>query len=71
VSGAHINPSVRLGVDPSAGHTAARKNESVGTIIVDDGQLQISIERRIRDGVPHIKKIARVLGGALIQRKAM
>jgi hypothetical protein len=53
VSGAHINPSVRLRVDPSPEHAAARKHEPVRAVIVDNGQLQILVEWRAGDGLPH------------------
>ena len=51
--GADINPSVHLRVDPSAELTAARKDKRMRSVMVDDGQLKVLVERRAGDGLPH------------------
>ena len=51
--GAYVHPPVGLGIDPSAEHPAARKDERVGAVIVDHGQFQVFVEGRVGYLLPH------------------
>lgn len=50
--GLHVNAPFRFSLEPSAKNTAARKNESVGSVIIDDGQFKVALEWCGRDRLP-------------------
>ncbi len=41
-----------LGADPTAENAAARKHQRMGAVVIDDGQFQITVERRRGYGLP-------------------
>jgi hypothetical protein len=41
----HLGPLLAFCLDPSAKDAVARKYESMYTIVIDDGQFQIAVER--------------------------
>jgi hypothetical protein len=51
---ADLNPRLGFRVDPSAKDAAARKHQSVRAVLVNDGQFEITIERRRGDFFPHV-----------------
>jgi len=58
--GTHVDFLPGFGIDPSAGNAAAGERQSVRTILVDDGQLKLTVERRGGDVLPlHIKNLLR------------
>ncbi len=56
-----------LSVDPSGNNAAARKNQCVRPVTIDDGQLKIAVERSARYGLPfHLEIFWPDAFGALI-----
>jgi hypothetical protein len=54
-------------VDPSGKYAAARKNQSVRPIAIDDGQFKIAVERSARYRLPlHAEIVRPANSGALI-----
>lgn len=50
--GLHVNAPFSVRLEPSAKNTAARKNESVGSVIIDDGQFKVAVEWCGRNRLP-------------------
>jgi hypothetical protein len=50
--GIDVDPLLALGIHPSAENAATRKDERVRAVSVNDGHLQIAIERRGMDELP-------------------
>lgn len=48
----HVNAPFGFSLEPSAENTAARKNESVGSVITDDGQFKVAAEWCGRNRLP-------------------
>ena len=49
----YLEPLLRLRVHPAAKDAAARENQRVGSVNVDHGDLDVAIERRRRNMLPH------------------
>jgi hypothetical protein len=49
---AHGNSLLRFHIDPSARNAAARKNQRVRPLLVDDGKFEIAVERGRRYRLP-------------------
>ena len=57
MSGVHFDLPFCLGIDPSIRDAPAGKDEGMGTVFVDDGQLKISIEGGRRYEFPHGRRL--------------
>jgi hypothetical protein len=55
MGGMNINPLLRFRFQPTAKDTAARKDESMWTIMVDNGQLDITAKWGGADRIPFHK----------------
>ena len=53
-----IETRARLRLHPAPDNAPARKNQSVRAVAIDHRELEIAIERRAGDGLPHSKKCA-------------
>src|SRR5262249_5497431 len=53
MGGAHINPSLDVGFDPSANNAAAGKRYRTCAVVIDNRQFQIAVEWRSQYVVPH------------------
>lgn len=63
----HINSFFGFCLDPSVKNAAARKNESVGPVVTDDGQFEIAVKWRFGYRLPlHIGSVEPGYSGALI-----
>lgn len=49
----HVDPLLGLRIHPAVGHAAAWKDERVRAVRIDDGQLEIALEWRSGDRLPH------------------
>jgi hypothetical protein len=49
-----IEPRARLRLHPAPHNALARKNQRVRAVAIDHGEFEIAIERRARDGLPHL-----------------
>lgn len=67
VRGSDIEVLLGFGVDPSAEHAATGERHGVRTILVQDGQFQVSVERCGADRLPlHKKSLNARAGHSLI-----
>ena len=48
----HVQPFLGLHFHPAVEYAAAREYERVRSIIIDDGQLKVAVERRGGDRLP-------------------
>ena len=51
----HVDPLFGFRVDPAGENPVAREHERVRAVTVNDGEFEISVEGRTRDGLPHIR----------------
>jgi len=49
----HVNPFFALGLDPSVCNATARKHQGMGAVPINDGEFDISVDRRLRYIFPH------------------
>ena len=61
----HIEPLLGLYLHPAVENAAARKHQRMRTVIVDDGQFEIAIERRGGNVLPHRGMFGRVMSGRI------
>ena len=54
---AHIEPPLCCGINPSIENAAARKDERVRAVLVEDGKFQFGVEWRGFGGLPHGSRI--------------
>ena len=50
---AHVQPLARLRVDPAAADAPTGKHQRMWAVAVDNGQLEVAIEGRAGDFLPH------------------
>ena len=63
----HIHSFFGFRLDPSVENATARKNESVGPVVTDDGQFEIAVKWRFGYWLPlHAGSVERSNSGALI-----
>ena len=48
----HVNPLSGSRLDPSVKNTMARKNESVGAVVINDSEFKIAVEWRDLNRLP-------------------
>jgi hypothetical protein len=62
----HLDPLPGDRIHPAAKNSAARENERMLAVLVDNGQFEIAIKRRGRDRLPHALFMGRLQRPALI-----
>jgi hypothetical protein len=61
--GTHLDPLLVGGIHPAAKNAPAREHQRMRAIAVDDRQLEITVEGRSRDWLPHAAIDARIRAG--------
>ena len=66
----HVDPLLAFRVDPPGENAPACENERMRPVPIEDSKLEVAVERRGRNGLPHGFLIGRGAGAALIWIKA-
>ena len=61
----HVQPFLGLHFHPAVENTAAREHERMRTVIIDDGQFKVAVERRGGYMLPHSVSVGAESTGAL------
>ena len=51
---AHVQPLAAMRIHPARGDAPAGKYQGMRPILIEDGQLDIAVDRRGRYGLPHL-----------------